>query len=101
MLVIKVEFHDAVDGSIEEIDHMVIYNDGQSQFYTDKNHLFNYGGYVFDGPFKEPVEWRKGLHGQVRHYPQKDKEGEYTSVWYLIQQMLTDIGFTEERLRDD
>lgn len=94
MLVVRVELHSAIDGSVTEIANMVIHNNGKAGHYDDP-HAFDYKGLIF----KDGQLWDDGRSmaaqtdniagvASVTNFPQRDKDGKFTPVWHLISDIL-------------
>lgn len=92
MLVVKVELHSAIDGSMSEIARMVIANDGTS---WDAN----YGHYdcvalrgrsaeTFDKAMRTGLAWQQERQARVENYPRKRAH-----VWNLVRRALDALDY--------
>jgi hypothetical protein len=85
MLVVKVELHSAIDGSIEELGRMIVANDG-----TGTQEFGNYNVKVArKGQSLSAAVWKHPQReGRVEHYARNA----YV-VWELIGRALKSVGF--------
>lgn len=92
MLVIKIELHSAIDGHIEEVGRMILYNDRGGD-----RECGNYRGVI--EPRTERVSgWSlpEQVTGRVTDYPRLDRP-----VWNLVTEMLANMRFGVARDEPD
>lgn len=92
MLVVKVELHSAIDGSVSEIARMLIANDGASEApglgHYDCLALRGRSAETFDRAMRSGLgrQWPK--RARVENYPRQRLH-----VWNLVRRALSALGY--------
>lgn len=87
MIIIKVELHSAINGSITELARMKICNDGQSE----NPNFGNYIAQTFIGRSTEQLsKEREAKHITIQHWPRQRLH-----VWNLVCKALRQMGYVD------
>lgn len=86
MIVVRVELHSAINGSVTELARMHISNTGGGTA-----QLGHYAGETFVGRDKAALDrGRTSKHGFVASYPRRSLH-----VWNLVHRMLGNMGYVK------